>query len=330
MKKLVTGATGFIGSAIARELINSGEEVRALIRKNSDPRNIDDLDVERVYGDIRDGDSMMAACKGCDTLYQAAAYFAHWAPNKKLLYDINVDGTRISLHAAMKAGVGRVVYTSSNVTVGAHGAGSLAKEDAKFNLFDTGDHYAISKYLGEIEARKFADKGLHVVIVNPTMVIGVRDIKPTPSGKMIIDIANKAMPGYIEGGTNVIDVEDVALGHILAAQKGRPGERYLFGNENISVSDYFRLISELAGVRPPRVKVPYAVAIALGYIFEMAAFISKKPPLHTASVVKIGRKYESYDCSKAVRELGLPQTPIRKSVEKALNWFRENGYIGKT
>jgi dihydroflavonol-4-reductase len=211
--------------------------------------------------------------------------------------------------------------------MGAHGADIPANESAEFNHQDTGDNYSISKYLGEIEAKKFVAKGLPIVIVNPTIVIGAHDIKPTPSGKMIIDIANKDMPGYIEGGVNIIDVEDVARGHILAAKKGRVGERYLFGNENMSVSDYFRLISEVAGVKPPKIKIPYYLAIALGYMFELGAYITKKPPVTTASEVKIGRKYEFYDCSKAVKELGLPQTPIRASIERAVNWFKENGYI---
>ena len=327
MKKLVTGATGFIGSAIVRELIRDGEDIRVLIRKTSNTRNIDNLDIERAYGDIRDGDSMRKALKGCDTLYYTAAHFAHWTPDKKLPYEINVEGTKTSLNAALDAGVERVVYTSTNNTMGAHGADIPANESAEFNHQDTGDNYSMSKYLGEIEAKKFVAKGLPIVIVNPTIVIGAHDIKPTPSGKMIIDIANKDMPGYIEGGVNIIDVEDVARGHILAAKKGRVGERYLFGNENMSVSDYFRLISEVAGVKPPKIKIPYYLAIALGYMFELGAYITKKPPVTTASEVKIGRKYEFYDCSKAVKELGLPQTPIRASIERAVNWFKENGYI---
>lgn len=327
MKKLVTGATGFIGSAIVRELIRDGEDIRVLVRKTSNTRNIDNLDVERAYGDIRDGDSMRKALKGCDTLYYTAAHFAHWTPDKKLPYEINVEGTKTSLSAALDAGVERVVYTSTNNTMGAHGADIPANESAEFNHQDTGDNYSISKYLGEIEAKKFVAMGLPIVIVNPTIVIGAHDIKPTPSGKMIIDIANKEMPGYIEGGVNIIDVEDVARGHILAAKKGRVGERYLFGNENMSVSDYFRLISEVAGVKPPKIKIPYYLAIALGYMFELGAYITKKPPVTTASEVKIGRKYEFYDCSKAVKELGLPQTPIRASIERAVNWFKENGYI---
>ena len=329
-KNLVTGATGLIGSAIVRELIKDGEDVRVLIRKTSDTRNIDNLDVEKVYGDIRDGDSMAKALMGIETLYYTAAHFSHWVPDKKIPYEINVEGTKTSMVAAIKAGVQKVVYTSTNNTMGAHGAEKPADETAEFNHWDTHDHYSISKYLGEIEAQKFVAQGLPIVIVNPTIVIGARDIKPTPSGQLILAVAKGEIPGYVEGGVNIIDVEDVARGQILAAKKGRVGERYLFGNENMTVSSYFRLISDVAGVKPPTMKIPYHLALAVTYIYELQAFFTKKPPASTASELKIGRKYEYYDCSKAVRELGLPQTPVRVSIEKAIIWFRENGYLCKT
>ena len=326
MKKLVTGSTGFMGSSIVRELLKDGEEVKVLVRKNSDTRNIDGLDVERAEGDIRDGDSMRRALAGCDTLYFTAAFFAHWTPDRKLPYEVNVGGTRASLRAALDAGIERVVYTSTNNALGAHGS-VPADESAEFNHWKTGDHYSMSKYLAEVEAKKFVDMGLPVVIVNPTLVIGVRDIKPTPSGQMIIDIATGKMPGYIEGGTNVVDVEDVARAHILAAKKGRVGERYLLGNENLTVSEYFGMIAEVAGVRPPRIKIPYRAAVAMGYLFELGAFITRRPPVVTASEVRIGRLQEWYDCSKAVNELGMPRTPVREAIGKALDWFRENGYL---
>jgi len=328
MKKLVTGATGFIGSSIVRELLKDGEEVRVLVRKTSDTRNIDGLDVEIAYGDIRDGDSVRKALGGCDTLYYTAAFFAHWVPDKKLPYEVNVEGTKTSMKAALDAGVQKVVYTSTNNALGAHGPIPV-DESAQFNHWKTGDHYSISKYLAEEEAKKFIPLGLPIVIVNPTLVIGVRDVKPTPSGQMIIDIATGQMPGYIEGGTNIIDVEDVARGHILAAQKGRIGERYLFGNQNMTVSEYFNLIAEVAGVRPPRIKIPYHAAVAMGHLFEAVAYFTKKPPVVTASEVRIGKLQEWYDCSKAVNELGLPRTPVRQAIEKALNWFTGNGYIMK-
>jgi len=328
MKKLVTGATGFVGSAIMRELIKDGEDVKVLIRKTSDTSNIENMDVERVYGDIRDGDSIKKALKGCDTFYLAAAYFAHWAPDPKKLYEINAGGTKASLKAALEVGIEKVIYTSTNNAIAASGP-VPANEEKTFNYWESGDHYSMSKYIAENEARILIAKGLPAVIVNPTLVIGVNDIKPTPSGQMIIDVVKQKMPGYIDGGVNIIDVDDVARGHILAAEKGRVGERYLLGNTNITVHDYLKLIAEVAGVRPPTIKLPYRVALALGHIFEIGAKITKKPPVVTASEVRIGKMTEWYDCSKAVNELGLPQTPIEETIRKALKWFKEVGYLPK-
>ena len=326
MKKLVTCATGFIGSAIVRELIKDGEAVKVLVRNTSVTRNIDKLDVERAYGDIRDGDSMKRALKGCDTLYFTAAFFAHWTPDTQLLYEVNVGGTKASLKAALGAGIEKVVYTSTNNAIAASGP-VPANEEAIFNYWKSGDHYSMSKYVAENEARIFVTRGLPVVIVNPTLVIGTNDIKPTPAGQMIIDTVKGKVPGYIDGGINIIDVEDVARGHILAAKKGRVGERYLFGNRNITVYEYFKLIADIAGVRPPRIKIPFPLALALGYLFELVASITKRPPVFTAAEMRIGRMTEWYDCSKAVNELGLPQTPIDIAIRKALTWFRENGYL---
>ena len=328
MKKLVTGSTGFIGSAITRALLKDGEAVKVFIRKTSDTRNIDTLDVEKVYGDIRDGDSMKRALKDCDTLYFTAAYFAHWAPDPKQLYEVNVGGTKASLKAALEAGIEKVVYTSTNNAIAASGP-VPANEEKAFNYWEARDHYSMSKYIAENEARIFVTRGLPVVMVNPTLVIGINDIKPTPSGQMIIDVVNQKMPGYIDGGINIIDVEDVARGHIHAAQKGRVGERYLLGNRNLTVHDYLKLIADIAGVKAPSIKLPYSIALALGHIFEGVSFITKKPPIVTASEVRIGRMTEWYDCSKAVNELGLPQTPIEQTIRKALNWFEENGYLQK-
>jgi dihydroflavonol-4-reductase len=327
MKALVTGATGFMGSSIVRELMKDGVEVRVLVRKTSDTRNIDGLDVEKLHGDVLDGESVRMALGGCDTLYHAAALYAVWVPNPKVLYDINVEGTKNVLGAARQAGVRKVVYTSSAATLGAHGKDSPATEEAEFNTWKMGEHYSRSKYLAEAEAMKFCQHGLPLVVVNPAMVIGVRDARPTPSGKMILDVVNRKMPGYIEGGLNLVDVEDVARGHVLAAQKGRIGERYILGNENMPVSDYFKLIAEVAGVKPPGLKIPYPMAIVLGYLFGAIARVTKRPPVITAPVVRFGSKYAYFDSSKAVNELGFTQTPIKTTVEKAISWYRENGYV---
>ncbi len=327
MKTLVTGASGFIGSTIVRKLLKTGMDVRVTVRRDTDTKNIDGLDVERVHGDIRDRDAIRKALKGCDSLYHVAAYFAHWSLNKNLFYDINVEGTKTILEEALSQGLEKVVYTSTSNTIGSHGAGNYVNEQAVFNGWKTGDHYAISKYLAEIEAKKVCDKGLPLIIVNPTLVIGVRDIKPTPSGAMIVDIVNQDMPGFIDGAINVIDVEDVASGHLLAAQKGKIGHRYILGNENLSVGDFFKSVGEISGVKSPKLRLPYPVALALGHLFELGARITKKPPVVSASQVIIGNMGEHFDNSKAVNELGLPLTPIEKTIADTIQWFRENGYI---
>ncbi len=327
MKTLVTGATGFIGSTVVRELLKDGVDVRVTVRKDSDTRNIDGLDVEVVYGDTRDRGAMRAALKGCDTLYHVAAYFAHWSLNKNLFYEVNVEGTKTILQEALAQGLEKVVYTSTSNTIGSHGAGNFVDEQAQFNAWKTGDHYAISKYLAEIEAKKICEQGLPMVIVNPTLVIGVRDIKPTPSGKLILDIVNREMPGYIDGAINIIDVQDVARGHILAAKKGRIGERYIFGNENVTVGDFFRLVAETAGVKAPRLKLPYRVALLLGYVFHVQARITKQTPVVSLSQVRIGNMGEHFNNSKAVNELGLTLTPIKVTIKNTIDWFIQHGYI---
>ena len=327
MKKLVTGATGFIGSAIARELLADGQEVKVLARKTSSLENVKGLDVEVVYGDICDKASMKEALRGCDTLYFTAAKFAHWAPDLKELYDVNVGGTRATLAAAAEMGISKVVYTSTNNAIGASGP-VPANEEMYFNYWQARDHYSMSKYIAENEARIFVTRGLPLVFVNPTLVIGVNDIKPTPSGQMLIDTVNGKMPGYIDGGVNIVDVEDVAKGHLLAAKKGRVGERYLLGNTNLTVHDYLYLIAKIANVSPPRIELPYKLALFFGHLFEFASGFTKKVPTVTASEVRIGRMREWYDCSKAVRELGFTQTPIEDTIRKAIEWFTRTGRIG--
>jgi dihydroflavonol-4-reductase len=326
VKALVTGATGFIGSAITRQLLSDGNDVKVLVRETSDTRNIDDLDVERRRGDIRDADSVRNALKGCDTLFFAAAYFTHWSTDRSRFYEVNVGGTRASLRAAMEAGVSKVVYTSTNNAIGAYGA-APSDEEVAFNYWKTGDHYSISKYLAEIEAFKFGARGLPVVIVNPTLVVGTNDIRPTSSGQLIIEVASGNMPIYMDGWVNVVDVEDVARGHILAAARGRVGERYLLGNQNLTVREYFRLIADAAGVTPPRFKAPYIGALAGAHLYELASRFTHRHPVATVSEVKIGHLGETYDCSKAIAELGLPQTPVQQSIERAVAWFRSHGYL---
>lgn len=327
MKALVTGATGFIGSALVRELLKDGKEVKVLVRQSSNTKNIDGLDVQKAYGDVRDKEAVKAALKGCDTFYQTAALYEYWGPSKKDYYDVNVEGTRASLQGALEQGVEKVVHTSSIAALGCHGQECPAKEDAEFNLGKTGAHYCISKYLAEVEALKFARNGLPVVIVNPAGVLGVRDIRPTPSGRVILDVLNKRTIGYMDGGMNYVDVEDVARGHILAAQKGRIGEKYVLGNTNLSILEFDQLVADVAGMQPPKLKFPYAAVIASAYLYGLMANITRKPPFVTPPMARVARMHMYFDSSKAVKELGMPQTPIRTTVEKAVNWFRENGYV---
>ncbi|OGO30955.1 MAG: epimerase [Chloroflexi bacterium RBG_16_56_11] len=325
MKALVTGATGLIGSSIVRELLKDGVEVRAMVREKSDTRNIDGLAIERVSGDIRDAESMGRALKGIEVFYQAAALYTMDSP-EKLYYDINVEGTKTALTAALKQGTPKVVYTSSIAAIGCTGT-TPANEGTEWNWAHLGLPYVTTKYLGEQAALEFCKQGLPVVVVNPAGVIGVRDIKPTPTGQIILNVLNRKYPGYPDGGNNFVDVEDVARGHVLAAQKGRTGERYILGNTNMTFKDFFKLVAEVAGTRPLTMRLPAGLMITLGYTYQAISAITRKPPLLKPNSARFACETAFYNPSKAVNELGMPQTPLRTTVEKAVNWFRENGYV---
>ena len=330
MKALVTGATGFIGSSLVRELLKDGAQVRVFVRRSSDTRNINGLDVGKAYGDIRDGESVKSALKGCDALYHLAACTGSPTTGSNAFYDINVEGTRTTLNAALEQGLETVVYTSSIAALGVHGPDGLANEESEFNLCNTGEHYSRSKYLGEVEAANAIRRGLPLVIVSPSMAIGARDTRPSLAGRFIVSALKRRIHVYIDGGVNLVDVEDVARGHILAAQKGRIGERYILGNQNVSKRDFLKLIDEVSGAKRLKLRVPYVGAITLGYAFQFAASISRRPAVMTSGNIRWAAKYRYCDASKAVNELGLRQTPIKTSIEKAVNWFRENGYVKGT
>lgn len=325
-KALVTGSTGFVGSAIVRALLAEGYEVRALTRASSDLNNLAGLDVERAIGDITDGDSVRAALAGCDTLIHTAAHFTHWDPDPAHFYDTNVGGTRTTLRAALDAGVDRVVYTSTNNAVGAYGS-TPSTEDVVYNYWSTGDHYSISKYFAEVEALRLGAQGLPLVVVNPTLVVGPRDARPTSSGQMILDVASRRMPVYVDGWINVVDVDDVARGHVLAAAHGRVGQRYLLGGQNLDVATYFRMIAEAAGVPAPRFKAPYLAALGMAHAYELAARFTKRHPVATVSELKIGRLGETYDSSKARTELGFTARPARETIQRSVDWYRVHGYL---
>jgi dihydroflavonol-4-reductase len=327
MKALVTGATGFIGSAVTLELLKAGMTVRVLVRENSDTTGINGLDVDVVVGDIRDFESMQSALSGCAVLYHLAALVAKWAPNTTEFYDANVEGTRTVLKAALKMGTERVVHTSSIVTIGFHGPACLGTESSQFNLWHTGDHYTRSKYLAELEALSICRKGLPLVVVNPTNVIGVGDIKPTANGRMIVDFLMRKKPVYVDRGVNIVDVEDVARGHILAGQKGKVGERYILGNQNMTLREFFRLLAEVSGVDPPRFRIPHACALVAAHASQSLARVAATRPRHTVSSVRMASSLAYFDVSKAVNELGLTLTPVRTTLEKVVRWFRQNGYV---
>ncbi|MDO8546009.1 MAG: NAD-dependent epimerase/dehydratase family protein [Nitrospirales bacterium] len=327
MKVLVTGSTGFIGAAVARCLLERGVDVRVLVRRDSDLGNLEGLKVEQAYGDLRDAASLRQALTGCRQLYHVAAHYALWAPDPQIFYDINVTGTRNLMEAARDVGVERIVYTSTIGAIGLPPGGGLGTEETPVSLAQMSGHYKRSKYLAEQEVRTMANAGLPVVIVNPSAPVGARDIKPTPTGQVIVDFMKGRMPAYIETGMNLIDVDDVAVGHLHAMEKGRTGERYILGNRNLMLREVFALLSRLTGVPAPTIKLPRLAILPLAYANQwLSDYVTHRPPRIPLEGVKMARYVMHYDCSKAIRELALPQTPVEVALEKAVRWFRDHKY----
>lgn len=326
MKAFVTGATGFIGSSIVRELLNDGVAVKVLARAGSDRSNLRGLDVEVCEGDLVSPDTLEKAIGGCDLVFHAAADYRLWTKTPSRMYEINVSGTRNVLSAALKAGVEKVVYTSSVGTLGNPGDGDPGSESTPVSFADMVGHYKKSKFLAEREAESFITKGLPLVIVNPSTPVGLMDIKPTPTGKIIVDFLNGKMPAYLDTGLNIIDVEDCARGHILAAQKGRIGEKYILGNQNLSLQQIFATLEEITSLPAPRVRLPYYPILLAAYANEALAALTGKEPLIPLAGVQMARKFMFFDSSKAVRELGLPQNSVGDALAKAVEWFRSAGY----
>ncbi len=327
MNVLVTGGSGYIGSAVVRQLLETKEDVKILVRETDDLRNLEGLDVELVYGDITDFHSITRALQGCDRIFHLAAIYAIWLPNPKMMYWVNVQGTKNVLEACLQKKIEKVVYTSSVAALGAHGKDHPANESAQFNLWHTRDDYYISKYRAEQLALDYFRRGLPVVIVNPTNPCGAHDIMPTPNGQLIINILKGKLPGYVDGGINVSDIGDTAKGHVLAMEKGRGGEKYVLGNTNVSVKEYFDLIAQLGGGKAPSIRIPKSAAVVSGYLYQLLAEVTRKPPVTTAAWVRVGSEYSFWDSSKAIKELGMLQTPIRESIRSAIDWFKENDYI---
>ncbi len=327
MTILVTGATGYIGSAVARELYREGEKIRCLVRNTSSLRNLDGLQLEVFCGDISDIDSLRRAVKGCDRVYHLAALYAIWLRDPNLMYQVNEDGTRNVMAACMEAGVQKIVYCSSVAALGAHGR-SPGDERARFNLNSTKDHYYISKCRAEQVVEQSMRRGLPVVIVNPSNPIGSHDAAPTPTGLLILNIIKKRIPAYVDGGINLIDLNDCARGIIAAMAKGRIGEKYILGNRNVSIKEYFDLIVSVAGRGlSPFVRMPATLAVFSGYGYQLLARLTGKPPVTSASWVRVGSHYSWWDSSKAREELTLGQRPIEESIAESVTWFESNGYI---
>jgi dihydroflavonol-4-reductase len=330
MKALVTGGNGFVGSAVVRKLLERGEEVRVTIRQGSNTRNIDGLKVEIAYADIRDKGAVRKALKGCGKLYHTAALYKTWLEDESELHQINVEGTRTVLAEAQKEGLEKVVVTSSIAALGVTRDGTPSDEDVAFNLWDTRLPYELSKYEGEKVAWEFFERGLPLVVVRPSLVLGDSDIYPTPSGRMVLDILKRKYLVYLEGGINVVDIRDVAAGHILAMDKGEVGESYNLGNNhnNISLKELFSLIARTGGVTPPLFKIPYSLALSFSSVcLFIANHITHKPPFLDPGALQVLHLFKKMDSSKAIRELGLPQTPLEDTVRNTVAWFRTNGYV---
>ncbi len=324
---LVTGGTGFIGAHVVRALLEQGRRVRCLVRVTSSRKNLDGLDVEIATGDLTDTGSLREAMRGVKTLYHCAADYRLWAPDPRELFRNNVEGTRNVLDAADAAGVQRIVYTSSVAAIGLSDDRSPATEQTRLRSGDLVGAYKQSKYEAECVVRELAYRGAPVVIVNPSTPVGERDVKPTPTGCIIVDFLNRKMPAYVETGMNFIDVRDVAAGHLLAAERGHPGERYILGNRNMTLKELLDALSSITGIPSPRLKVPHWIPMAYAAADTAIAKVTHRAPRVPLDSVRMSRHTMYYDASKAVRELGLPQTPVEDALTRAVAWFRENGYV---
>lgn len=327
MKAFVTGATGFIGASIVRELLKDGVEVRALVRPGSDTRNLHGLTLELWQGDLQDRTNLEQGMSGCNQVFHAAADYRLWTRTPETMYRANVEGTRNVLEAALAASVERVVYTSSVGTLGNPGDGTPGTEETPVSLADMVGHYKKSKFLAEREAEKFVDRGLGLIIVNPSTPVGPQDIKPTPTGKIIVDFLNDKMPAYLDTGLNLIAVEDCARGHILAAQKGRIGAKYILGNRNLTLREIFAMLERITGQPAPKVRLPYWPILLAAYANEGISRITGREPLIPLAGVQMARKFMFFDASLAVAELGLPQTSVEAALGRAVDWFMANGYL---
>lgn len=324
---LVTGATGFVGAHVVRALLARGEAVRCLVRPRSSRASLEGLDVELVEGDLGDPASLGRAVRGVRTVYHCAADYRLYARDPAEIYRTNVEGTRNLLRAAHEAGVGRFVHTSSVGALGLNRDGSPADETTPVHLAQVVGHYKKSKFLAEREAEAWAARGLPVVIVNPSTPVGELDAKPTPTGKLVVDFLNRRIPFYVDTGLNLVDVRDVAAGHLLAAERGRIGEKYILGHANLTLREILELLGEITGLDPPRRRIPHAVPLAAAAFDTAVARLTGTTPRLPLEAVLMSRHRMFFDASKAVRELGLPQSPIRDALARSVDWYRGHGYV---
>jgi dihydroflavonol-4-reductase len=319
---LVTGGTGFIGAHVVRALLARGREVRCLVRAGTPRDNLAGLPVEIVTGDLNDSASLARACSGADIVYHVAADYRLYARDPREIYRTNVEGTKVLLRAAGEAGVTRFVHTSSVGALGLTDDGSPATETTPVSLDRVVGHYKRSKFLAEREAEAAAAAGVPVVIVNPSTPIGEYDIKPTPTGQVVVDFLERRMPAYVRTGLNLIDVKDVAEGHLLAAERGRVGEKYILGHRNMTLKDMLDTLATMTGLPSPRLRVPHALPLVVGALDTTFARLTGRVPRVPLEAVRMSRKTMYFDAAKAVAELGLPQTDVTVALRRAVEWFR--------
>ncbi len=324
----VSGATGFIGSAVVRELVAAGRQVRALCEPGADTKNLDGLPVEVCTVDVCDFNGMAKALEGCATFFHLAAIYKLWLPDPAPIYRVNLEGTTTSMLAAQRAKVGRVIYTSSIAAVGLRDDGEPSDESVPFNLYDIANEYILTKYLSERIAMRFAEAGVPIVVVNPAFPFGERDIAPTPTGRIIVSVLRGEVPATVPGGFCAVDVADVAKAHVAAETKGRIGERYILGNHNVTFANFVTLVCDVAGMKPPKLHVPGAVGTALAYGFQAwSDLFTHREPRVTVKAAAYMQRQVWFDGQKARRELGMPVTPLADSIARSVRYFRESGMV---
>ncbi len=327
MKTLITGANGFIGSAVMRNLLGVGHDIRAIVRPGSDRRNLEGLPVEVVEGDLQDKASLVQAVRGCNAVFHVAADYRLWIPDPDNMYQTNVKGTRDLMLASAEAGAEKIVYTSSVAVLGMNTDRTPANEETPMTDDNIIGQYKRSKYLAEKEVIRLVEENqLPAVIVNPSTPLGPRDIKPTPTGSIVVDTLNNRMPAYVDTGLNIVHVDDVARGHLLAFEKGKIGERYILGGENLSLQTILGIICELTDKKPPSIKLPHNLILPIAWCMERWADISKKEPRATVDEIRMSRKHMYFSSDKAVKELGYQFRPAKEAINDAIEWFIKNGY----